>query len=257
MLKHTCLGDSEFDLYYQAVGDGPPVVFLHGFQTNHLSWWQQLAALSSEYHCIAVDQRRFGLSEDTEEKGVSAFVDDLVDLFDTLDINQAVLVGHSMGGWTVSSFATQYPERVVGMVLSATPGGLLSPQRHQVLREKGVETVSDVDPLPAKKQFLSEAISQLNRYAPTDWESTRTILDDFPLDPDRVANAEFPVLLIAGEGDEFMSPLITRKLSDRLDAESAVIDGAGHDLFFEKPQEFNQRLTQFIKDDVEFDDFDQ
>lgn len=253
MLEHVSLGENEFELYYQTLGDGPPVVFLHGFRTNHLSWWQQLPEFSSEYRCLAVDQRQFGLSEDTEGRGVGAFVEDLVDFLDILGIARAVLIGHSMGGWTVSSFATQHPDRVAGLVLSATPGGFLTPQRHEELRKQGAEQIPDVDPLTAERQFLFEAISALNRDAPVKWVSTREILDDLPLNPDRVASADFPVLLIAGEADEFMSPPIVEELSKRLDAESAIIDGAGHDLFYEKPRAFNQCVKQFIKTHVIFE----
>src|SRR5260370_10223391 len=54
----------KFSLYYERIGAGPPIVFLHGLGGNHLSCWQQVPYLMRSFQCITLDQRGFGLSPD-------------------------------------------------------------------------------------------------------------------------------------------------------------------------------------------------
>lgn len=245
------VGEHDTDLYYQTVGEGPPITFVHGFSGNHLTWWQQLPAFAGDYRCLAPDQRRFGLSEDTGGTGVGAFADDLADLLDALGVERTALVGHSMGGWTVASFATQYPDRVAALVLSATPGGLLSPERHADLVADAGDR-PDADAMTPEATFLSEAIADLNRDAPAEWTDVRPTLDELPLDRDRIVKADIPTLLVAGEGDEFMPPTAVDDLADRLWADAATVEGAGHSIHFEKPTAFNRLVREFVDEQAEF-----
>lgn len=252
MLERTSLGETGFDCYYQDVGEGPPIAFLHGFSGNHLSWWQQVPTFSADYRCIAPDQRRFGRSEDGDGPGVEAFVHDLVALLDDLGVERTALVGHSMGGWTVGSFASQYPGRVAALVLSATPGGLIAPERHRELMAAGADAIPPVDPLTPEASFLADAISELNRDAPAEWEETRAVLDELPLDAETVVDAEIPVLVIAGEADEFMPAPAVDAVATRLEADSTVVEGAAHSVYFEQPETFNRSVKAFIDDRATF-----
>lgn len=246
MLDHVTVDD--IDLYYQTAGDGPAIALLHGFGGNHLSWWQQFPTFAETYRCIAPDQRMFGLSAaETDRNAVAAFVDDLESLLDHLGVDRAVLVGHSMSGWPVASFATQFPDRVAALVLSATPGGLISPERHQELMEEGAESLPDVDPLTAEEEFLADSISELNRYAPAEWTDVRPVLDELPIDADRIVDAGIPAFLIAGEADAFMPGPAVEAVSERLDGcEYAIVEGAGHSSNFDRPEAFNELVKGFV-----------
>jgi pimeloyl-ACP methyl ester carboxylesterase len=242
-MERATVGQDGIDLYYQDVGAGPPVTFVHGFSANHLSWYQQVPTFRADYRCLVPDQRRFGLSVDTGGRGVAAFPEDLADLLDAAGVERTALVGHSMGGWTVGSFATQYPDRVSALVLSATPGGLIPPDRHEELMAAG-ETPA-VDPLSPEQDFLADSIDELNRDKPPSWESIRPTLDELPLDAERVRDAA-PVLVVAGEADEFMPAPAVEAVADRLDAETAVIEAAGHSAYFEQPEAFNAAVKGFL-----------
>jgi len=243
-MEYTTIGEAGIDYYYQDVGRGPAVTLVHGFSANHLSWYQQVPALRGDYRCLVPDQRRFGLSVDTAGAGVEAFPDDLLALLDHLGVEETVLVGHSMGGWTVGSLATQHPERVSALVLSATPGGLVPPERHAELMAQG-ET-PEVDPLTPEQAFLSECIDGLNRDKPAAWEVTRPPLDELPLDAETVVEGDIPTLVVAGEADEFMPAPAVAAVGDRLNAETAVIENAGHSAYFEQPEAFNGVVTGFL-----------
>lgn len=251
MFDSVAIGDDGFELSYEDVGEGPPVAFCHGFSDNHLSWWQNLPALTDDYRCLAPDQRSFGRSLDPTDRGVDALADDLLALLDRLGIDRAALVGHSMGGWPVASVASQHPERVAGLVLSATPGGLIDPDRHRELMAAGDVTAPETPPVSRELAFLSEAIAALNTDSPDEWEPTRAILDEYPLDADRVA-ADVPTLVIAGEFDEFMPAVAVEAVAERLDAASVVVEDAAHSVFYEQPAAFNRHVREFLSSRAAF-----
>lgn len=238
------------DLYYQERGSPgePSIVFLHGFSGNHLSWWQQMPAFD-EYRCLAPDQRRFGLSVDRDDgPGVAAFVDDLLDLLDARDIDEAVVVGHSMSGWPAVSLASQHPDRVAGLILSGTPGGLLSPSRHGTLLEEAAGTLPSVDPLDSAERFLSDSITELNLDSPAEFREVRPTLDTLPIDPAPILSADVSVTSIAGEADGFMPQRALEEVSDVLEgAPYEIVEGAGHSVNVERPNAFNRHVRDFLE----------
>ena len=123
------------DLYYEVHGKGPALVLAHGGGGNHLSWWQQVPALSKTCQVITFDHRSFGQSRDLPDgPGPRAFVQDLTALLDHVGIQKAAVVGQSMGGWTVGGFAATHPERTSALILCDTTGGVDTPE---ITREPG------------------------------------------------------------------------------------------------------------------------
>jgi pimeloyl-ACP methyl ester carboxylesterase len=117
------------DLYYETHGQGPAIVFAHGGGGSHMSWWQQVPAFSKSYQCVTFDHRGFGISREMPDgPGAASFVEDLRGLLDHLGIDQAAVVGQSMGGWTVLGFAATYPHRTRALVLCDTTAGLDDPE---------------------------------------------------------------------------------------------------------------------------------
>jgi pimeloyl-ACP methyl ester carboxylesterase len=235
-------------------GEGPPVVLLHGFSGNHLSWWQQVPTLAASYRVLAPDQRGFGLSVDGPDgPGPSAFVDDLEsvlgDLVDECD-GRIALVGHSMSGWTAAAFATRHPDRVAALALSGSPAGLLPRERHaELLTETG--TVPNPDPLDPERAFLSDSIAELNRHAHPSFDEVHPVVESFETDPGRLVDV--PVLALGGEFDPFMPPRAVEALADRLeDATTAAVEGAGHSANFERPEAFNEAVGTFLAERAGF-----
>ena len=94
------------ELYYESHGDGPAVVFAHGRGGNHMSWWQQVPVISRNYRCITFDHRGWGQSSaPLDSIGPTAFVEDLKQLLDYLQVPQTFLVSQSMGGLACLNFA--------------------------------------------------------------------------------------------------------------------------------------------------------
>lgn len=117
------------DLYYEIQGQGEPVVLLHSGGADLRDWQFIAPQLAKNYQVIAFDGRGAGQSPPLLEP--ANYVEDLKKLLDHFGIQQAALVGHSIGGQIATDFALAYPNRVSKLVLVA-PG--LSGSRRSLLR---------------------------------------------------------------------------------------------------------------------------
>ena len=116
-------------LVYDEFGDGPQtIVFVHGAGGNHLSWWQQIPVFRDRFRCVTYEVRGWGQSRDDSGEGRRAFARDLGELMDALEVPEAVLVGQSMGGFSILPFAVRNPERVRGLLMADTFLGIDAPE---------------------------------------------------------------------------------------------------------------------------------
>src|SRR5262249_37506773 len=113
------------DLYYEVEGDGDWLIFVHGGDSTHLAWWQQVYFFRKYYKCLTYDLRGLGQSEGVVDyPGASK---DLLGLMDHLGIEAAHLNGWSAGGWAVSLVAQQFPKRALSLTMTDTPFGFQTP----------------------------------------------------------------------------------------------------------------------------------
>ena len=111
--------DDDCEIYYEAHGNGPTVVFISGFMGITDIWHAQIEVLKARYRCIAFDTRGAGRSEKPFPRvayGVRRHARDLATVLDNLGVSRAVLVGHSMGGNIALEFYSAHPARVAGIV---------------------------------------------------------------------------------------------------------------------------------------------
>ena len=120
-----CTTRDGVDLFYKDWGSGPPVVFLHGWPLNADVWDDQMKLVAAHgFRGIAFDRRGFGRSaQPWEGYDFDTFADDLHDLLSTLDVRDAMLVGHSMGGGELARYIGRHgTDRVAkAVLLSAVP----------------------------------------------------------------------------------------------------------------------------------------
>ncbi|MQF69781.1 alpha/beta hydrolase [SAR202 cluster bacterium AD-804-J14_MRT_500m] len=243
------------DLYHEVSGNGDPVVFAHGAGGNHASWWQQVADFSNTYQVITFDHRGFGHSKDIHNgPGINAFADDLEALLEYLGIDQTFLVAQSMGGWTSLGFTVRHPNRVRALVMADTPGGIDDPSVHEIARE--------VAKTNQGKSLLERALPQSFRdRCPEKTELYTAIYGfNFPT-PDtsglrgtKVATAaqlkslKVPILYLVGQEDISTPPNLI-EAAHRLTPSSSYLEvpGAGHSVYFEKPEVFNYLVHQFLE----------
>ena len=273
------------ELYYIEDGpaDGPPVILLHGFGGSTFTWRETIPALADAgYRVIAYDRPPYGLSEKSADIDVSgsAYADQLAGLMDALDIESAVLVGHSAGGDVIARFAVTQPQRVDGLVFAA--GAVIAGQGEgdgQSSLGGFGEFANALDPTsPFAQQlvrtFLTEDqfISLLSSAYHPSFEVTEDIqagyarvlnVEDWelgflallangdalaePIDLDALAAVDVPVLLIWGQEDTWVPIERGEALREIFPAADFVtLLQVGHLPMEEAPAAFNTSLLDFI-----------
>jgi 3-oxoadipate enol-lactonase len=241
-------------MFYESHGEGPALVFAHGRGGSHLSWWQQVAAFQHEYRCVTFDHRGWGLTLGTGKLPEPAtFVADLEALLDHLGIERAVLVAQSMGGVTSLGFALAHPERVTGLVLADTTGGIGDPSVVSLLEDVHPpedplrRALSDgfIESQP-ELTFLFGSIGRMNPPMPV---SIVSGLFRNPAGPQAADLAGFavPTLLVVGKEDRIFPPNVI-EAAHRLIPGSRleVVAGAAHSTHFEQAAIFNRLLAGFL-----------
>jgi pimeloyl-ACP methyl ester carboxylesterase len=106
------------EIHYQVQGQGKPaIVFIHGWCCDRSYWDAQLPHFAQKYIVVAIDLAGHGESGlDRKEWTMGAFGEDVVAVVNKLNLEQVVLVGHSMGGFVILEAARRIPERVIGLV---------------------------------------------------------------------------------------------------------------------------------------------
>jgi 3-oxoadipate enol-lactonase len=249
----------KFSLYYERVGAGAPIVFLHGMGGNHLSWWQQVPYFMRSFECVTLDQRSFGLSPDPEGLFNRAHASDLGALLDHLKFDTAVLVGQSMGGWTIVGYALEHPERVAAMVMADTPGGIFTPEMkfEPAAAPLPVDATPPIGSLPTyaadyflrrpELAFLYDEIRIHGARPPAD-AGRRLFGQRYNLAAVK-ERLTMPILCLVGEDDTLIKPEIVRSLASALpDARMRTVPGCGHSIYFENPDVFNQLVRDFMLD---------
>jgi pimeloyl-ACP methyl ester carboxylesterase len=144
------------ELEYEEIGQGPPVLLVHGFPLDHTIWTQVAEGLKDEARVIMPDLRGYGASPDANEiHSMRLLAEDILALIDRLKLDSVTLVGHSMAGYVALAFAHAYPNRLAGLGLVATQADPDTLERRQArlvtardTKRRGVKYIADG--MPAK-----------------------------------------------------------------------------------------------------------
>ena len=105
------------ELFFRKYGEaGPPLVIVHGLYGSSDNWVSIARDLSDRFEVFVVDQRNHGQSPHSPKHDYPSMREDLREFMDLQGIRKAVLIGHSMGGKTIMSFAEAWPDRVQALV---------------------------------------------------------------------------------------------------------------------------------------------
>ncbi|HEX3986653.1 MAG TPA: alpha/beta hydrolase [Acidobacteriaceae bacterium] len=121
-------------LYYKDWGKGQPITFSHGWPLNADAWDAQMLFLGQQgYRVIAHDRRSHGRSSQTwDGNDMDTYADDLAELFDHLDLKDAVMVGHSTGGGEVARYLGRHGSKRVAkaVLIGAVPPVMLKSEKN-------------------------------------------------------------------------------------------------------------------------------
>ena len=104
-------------LNYKKLGEGQPLIILHGLFGSLDNWQTHGKKLSEYFEVYLVDQRNHGHSDWSDEFNYDLLADDLNEFIDDHDLDDVILIGHSMGGKTIMRYAQKYPDKIAKMIV--------------------------------------------------------------------------------------------------------------------------------------------
>lgn len=248
----------QLDIYAEEQGEGgPALVFLHYWGGSRRTWSQVIAQLSNRFRCIAVDLRGWGKSDRrADDYSVTAQADDVESVIETLKVKDYVLVGHSMGGKIAQILAGRRPEglRAVVLVAPAPPTPLQPPDAQKRSMLASYTTPDGIG--DALKIITHRPLTITQRLQVTEdslggaeaakvaWLSQGMALDISK----QAASIAVPVCVIVGSADQVEKEAVLREALLPLipHAKFAIIDGVGHLLPLEGPDEVAEAISDFL-----------
>ncbi len=246
-------------LYYEDTGgDGPAVIFSHGFLLDHSMWRPQVDALRDRYRCITWDERSHGMSSVSGPFSHWDAARDCLGILDHLGIERAALVGLSQGGFLSLRAALTAPERVSALVLIDTAAGVDSDEvragyhaMHRRWREEG--PVGEVATINAELIFgpdydYSHWVAKWQSKPPQNhdiaWEAVIG-RDDVSA---RLGEIRCPALIFNGTLDQAFDMTVARGIRDGLGNAKGLlaVEGAYHCPSVTHPEQVNGPLRRFL-----------
>jgi 3-oxoadipate enol-lactonase len=249
------------EMMYEDRGSGKAVVLLHGFCGSSMYWQYVISELEKNYRVIAPDLRGHGKTSVPEGTyTMESMADDIAQLLQKLNISEAVLFGHSLGGYIALAFAEKYAERLRGLSLvhsTAFPDD----EKGKEGREKGMESIRKNGMKPfinglIPKLFAPEHAASMDDQVKTakkiGWETNPNgainTLKGMKERPDRnhvLSASSVPVLLIAGTEDQII-PVEKVFSVEKPHISPLKIEGNGHMSMFEAPNQLLRGMNQFL-----------
>lgn len=258
------------NLYYEDTGSGTPIVFVHEFAGDYRSWEPQVRHLARRYRCIAYNARGFPPSDVPTE--VAAYsqdiaVEDLHGVLDHLGLEQAHIVGCSMGGYAALIFGLRYPQRCRSLVIVGCGYGS---DADRSVWERDVEQVAerferegmgtgadfyargptrvqfiDKDPRGWQEFYDQFAASSAIGHAQT-MRGVQRMRPSVPQLEPQMRQLTVPTLIMTGDEDEpCLEPGLVMKRAIPA-AALVVMPRCGHAINLEDPDAFNAHLDDFF-----------
>ena len=241
-----------FDVAYEVSGNGPAVLFTHGYQASGAMWEPQRKALEPRYRVISWDLRGHGASgapDDPQQYSHELLVADMRGLLDHLGESRAVLVGHSLGGFASLRFYLDHPDMVRALVLFGSGPGYRDAEARGKWNEMAERFANSVETrgLEILQRAGLEVSSAKHTSAAGLAHAGRGMLAQFDSRVmDAITDIRVPTLVIVGSEDKpFLgsSEYMAKKIPG---AKLVKVAGAGHAANMEKPDEFNAGLLEFL-----------
>jgi sigma-B regulation protein RsbQ len=240
------------NVHWTGTGSGPAIIFVHGWTCDESSWQGQVPAFSKQYRVITMDLPGHGKSDLPKDGKFSMelFARAVEAVRAEAKVDRAVFVGHSMGTPVIRTYATMYPQRVAGLVLvdglvqlADAPPAFTPPPMTGAEGLKARENMVRSMFGPATTPQLQEHILKMMLGTK---ETTAAGAMTATWDQSWVKNDPITVPVL---GVYAARPLASREAITRIfpKVEYHEIAGSAHFLMMEKPDEFNELLSAFLR----------
>ncbi len=264
---------------YEIHGEGYPIILIHGLGAKKETWVGQIGPLSKIYKTITLDIRGAGKSDRPNEPyTMETFAEDIKCLMDFLNIEQAHIIGRSLGGLVAQHVVLNYPERVKKVIFITTSSvGVPDEKAAEFLETGRIEQIEMLkkDPINAfwikSKIIFHQSVRKQMKANPKKkffdiWSAEDLIRED-TIDPptpqdiknlvhaikhhntlNRLSEIKNKSLIIAGSHDRLYPKLVMATMHEKIpNSELKVIEKAGHYLTLSRAPEVNQIILEFLE----------
>ena len=230
----------------------PLVIFIHGAGGTHLHWPAQARRIPN-HRIFALDLPAHGKSGGLGSQRISDYARAVADFLDSMKLNAAVMVGHSMGGGIALTLALDFPKRVLGLGLIGTgarlrvaPQILESTSRAETF-PAAVKLINDLEFSPSVSPRLKELARQrMSEIRPTVLHGDFLACNEFDV-MGRLNEISVPTLICCGAEDQLTPPKYSEYLHAQIkDSRLAAIPDSGHMTMLEQPASFTHTIAEFL-----------
>jgi 3-oxoadipate enol-lactonase len=261
----TLLRIDDIQMAYTDTGVGRPIVLFHGYPFNRSLWNEQVAALSNSYRIIVPDLRGFGESEaSTGPATMNRMAEDVAKLLDHLQIPRAVIGGLSMGGYVVLAFYKQFPSRVRGLILADTraqadteEGKQTRAQQAEKALGEGMAGIADAmlpklltpETVSKRPEIVKRVRDMMLKTKPEGAAAALLGMAEREDHTELLPKITAKTLIIVGAEDVITPAADSEKMHNAIaGSRLVVLESAGHVSNLERTEEFNEALTDFLRD---------
>ncbi len=262
--EHKSL-NPELQIYFKKTGEGFPLIILHGLFGLGDNW-STLSKVYAEngFTCYLVDQRNHGRSFHSAVFDYNAMADDLHELMKSENIEQADIIGHSMGGKTAMFFAAAYPQMVRKLIIADIAPRYYQPHHDTILA--ALKSL-DIDSITSRKQAEEELRISIKDEGTIQfllknlfWKDDGKLdwrfgLNEIITNIDNVGETlpaniqiDIPTLFIKGEKSGYINDSDQEQIKKQFtNVQLVVIQNAGHWVHAENPKAFLEQTLQFLQ----------
>ena len=249
-------------IFYSSIGNGDPVMLVHGFGEDGEVWNNQIESFSNKYHLIVPDLPGSGRSEMINDISMEGMAEVLHSIIHQENIDTCAVIGHSMGGYITLALVEKYGNHVHAFGLFHSSAFADTEEKKQT-RKKGIEFAKQHGAFeflktatpnlfsPNSKSVIANSIEKfIASLANFSTDALVSYYEAMMKRPDRTSileKTENPVLFVAGEHDNAIS------LNDILKqchlpekSYIHVLKKSGHMGMMEEPEKANQLLEEFL-----------
>jgi pimeloyl-ACP methyl ester carboxylesterase len=248
---------------YQVVGQGQPVVLIHGVGLNKEMWGGQVVGLSDTYQVIVYDMLGHGASPRPPANiDLKGYAEQLLELLDHLHLEKVAVIGFSMGGLIARAFALHFPQRLEALVVLNSVFNRSEQQRAGVIERtaQAAEHGPDANAEAALSRWFSLEYQGANpaqikalrqTLAENDPQGYLTTYSLFATQDmyraEDLGSLSMPTLIATGELDPGSTAQMARQLAQKIpDAEVVVLEQQRHMMPMESPRLVNRMLLEFL-----------
>jgi esterase len=249
-------------LFFRELGQGKPIIILHGLFGSSDNWLTQAKLFAPNYKVYSVDQRNHGQSPHSDDFDYTSMVADLNELIRDQQISDPVIIGHSMGGKTAMNFALAYPEMISKLiVVDIAPRGYnlehyaiveglkTIPIEKLSSRNEADDILAQHVPEPDVRQFLLKNLQRKSADG-FSWKINLPVIADklSNIGVDLQFQGQFnkPALFIRGGKSKYVRDEDWKRITEIFPAAKLETLSTGHWVQAEKPQEFAEVVMQWL-----------